>query len=181
MSRAVLATTTSPIRGGVVPAARALCRPRHAAPDVLVLGGIRVPLPVLIVGTDYELPVTASPPSDYPYSPDTWESATLNLVAHVPELLGGALRCTAGQCMDLWPCGTASVAAGWLGIDVMGIAYEVLAMPTPGELARRAFAQEWAAQEARRREVLADWPPGADQPESSAAPAWLVRTTAESS
>jgi hypothetical protein len=134
---------------------------------------MRVALPVLIVGTNYELPVTASPPPDYPYSPDTWESATLNLVAHVPELLGGVLRCTAERCRDLWPCGTASVAAGWLGIDVMGIACEVLAMPTPGELARRAFAQRWAAQEARRREVLADWPPDAPAPESLPAPAWF--------
>jgi hypothetical protein len=151
-------------------------RPRHAASEVLLLGDVPVQLPVVIVGTDYELPITTSPPADYPYSVDTWETATLNLVAHVPELLGGALRCTAERCRDLWPCGIASVAGGWLGIDVMGIACEVLAMPTPGELARRAFAREWVAQEARRRDILAGWPPPVASSEAPPVPAWFGQT-----
>jgi hypothetical protein len=155
---------------------RALCRPRHAAPEVLTLGDLRVQLPVVIAGTEYELPLTASPPPGYPYSVATWEASTLNLVTHVPELLGGALRCTAERCRDLWPCGTACVAAGCLGVDVMGIACEVLAMPTPGELARRAFARQWAAQEARRREILTDWPPAVSPPESAPDPAWFEGT-----
>jgi hypothetical protein len=167
---------------GATPADRraplGVCRskPRHAAPEVLTLGGLRVRLPVVIAGTDYELPIAASPPPDYPYSVATWETATLNLVTHVPELLGGALRCTAERCRDLWPCGMASVAAGWLGIDVMGIACEVLAMPTAGELARRAFAKQWAAQEAQRREILSDWPPAASSPDAPTVPAWFERT-----
>jgi hypothetical protein len=127
--------------------------PRHAAPldsaapGFLELDGLRAPLPLLVIGTDVQIPITTAPPPDYPYSVDTWETATRNLVTHVPELLADRLICTETACRDLWPCSTARVASGSLLIDLYKIACGALLSSRSA-----APARGW-------RRSLDRWPP----------------------